>query len=76
MKVLEGVVKSLKTKDTAVVVVESKIPHKLYKKLMKRSRRYKASLGGKEVSLGQTVKIKETKPISKDKHFEIVEVKK
>ncbi|MEK9178377.1 MAG: 30S ribosomal protein S17 [Patescibacteria group bacterium] len=76
MKVFEGVVKSLKMKDTAVVEVESKVPHKLYKKLMKRSKRFKASLGGHEVLLGQKVLIKEIRPVSKDKYFEIMEVKK
>ena len=76
MKVFEGIVTSIKMKDTAVVEVTSKTPHKLYRKLMKRSKKFKASVEGHDLSVGQKVLIAETKPISKDKHFKIIEVRK
>ena len=59
MKVFEGIVTSIKMKDTVVVEVTSKTPHVLYKKLMKRSKKFKAALDGHEVFLGQKVLISE-----------------
>lgn len=76
MKVLEGIVTSTKMKDTVVVEVTFENPHKLYKKLMKRSKKFKASTDGKEVLLGQRVSIAETRPISKDKYFKVTQINK
>ena len=76
MKIFEGVVKSLGTQNTAVVEVSRKTPHKLYRKLMKISKKYKADTGGLSLSIGQVVRIGETRPISKGKHFKVVEEKK
>lgn len=59
-------------KETAVVEVTRIRPHPLYRKLLKRSKKYKVDTVGKEVALGQTVKIVETKPLSKEKHFKIL----
>ena len=75
-KVLEGVVVSLKMQKTAVVQVSSTAPHPIYKKLIKRDKKIKADTAGLSLSVGDRVKIGQTKPISKDKHFKIVEVLK
>jgi small subunit ribosomal protein S17 len=73
-KVLVGKVISVKMQDTAVVEVTRRVPHKLYKKLLKRSEHFKVDTKGQEVSLGKTVRFQETRPISKDKHFKVIEV--
>ena len=73
-KILNGVVVSVKMQKTAVVEVSRKKQHPLYKKLLTKSKRYKADMGKFSVSLGDLVKIGETKPISKGKNFEIISV--
>ena len=72
-KVLTGIVVSTKMQDTAVVEVSWKKPHPLYKKLLKRSKKHKVHTAGQEVAVGDKVKIVETKPISKGKHFILAE---
>lgn len=75
MKVLTGrVVMVGKIPKTATVEVKSFRPHPLYKKIVKKSKKILAHLEGIEVSLGDKVKIGETRPISKNKHFKIIEV--
>jgi small subunit ribosomal protein S17 len=74
MKTLEGKVVSLKMNKTAVVEVVRKTPHPLYKKLLKRSKRYKVDLGELVLVLGQKVKIAETRPMSNGKFFKVTEV--
>lgn len=71
-KVLTGKVITQKMNNTVIVEVTGLRPHPLYKKLLKRSKKYKVDAVGAEVSVGQTVKIVETRPISKDKHFKIL----
>lgn len=70
-KVLIGKVISIKMQDTVIVEVITRAPHKLYGKLLKRSKNYKVDLNGQTVARGDEVKIEETKPMSKDKHFKI-----
>lgn len=70
-KILQGKVISNKMKNTAVVEVSSRTPHPLYKKLLKRSKTYKVDTRDQKVEVGQTIKIIETRPISKYKHFAI-----
>ena len=72
-KVLRGKVVSIKMQDTVVVEVTRHVPHKLYKKLLKRSKKYKVDSKGKTVAVGDSVRIAEIKPMSKDKYFTIVE---
>lgn len=69
-----GVVISSKITKTAVVNVVFKRPHPIYKKLTKKDRKLKADTGERSVKVGQKVKIESSRPISKDKHFKIVEV--
>ncbi len=70
-KVLNGKVISTGMNDSAVVEVVRRIPHKLYRKLLKRSKNFIVDTKGHEVVVGNRVKIVETKPISKNKHFKI-----
>lgn len=72
-KVLEGKVVSTKMSNTIVVSVERKTPHPLYRKLLRRSKRFLVETEGKTVELGKVVKIVETKPLSKNKHFKLLE---
>ena len=71
-QIKEGTVISNKMKNTIVVKVDSTIKHPLYKKLIARSKKIKAhdEIG---VKVGQKVKIIESKPISGDVHFKVVE---
>ena len=70
-----GLVESTKMQKTIVVKVKSLVKHPLYKKLIKRSKKIKAhdEIG---VNVGDKVKIVETKPISKDVNFKVLEVVK
>lgn len=73
-RILTGIIISTKMQDTAVVEVTRRVPHPLYKKLMKRSKHYKVDVKGVEVVVGQRVKIVETQPLSKDKYFKVLEI--
>jgi len=75
-KIFEGVVVSLKMQKTAVVLVTRVIPHPIYKKLIKKDRKIKADTSSFELGVGDRVRIGETRPISKLKHFKILEVLK
>ncbi len=74
-KILEGVVVSLGTPKTAVVEVTRIVRHPFYKKLMRKSKRIKADTQALKIAMGDFVKIVETRPISREKHFKIMEVK-
>lgn len=72
-KVLTGKVVSTKMEKTAVVEVEKSFKHKLYHKILKRHKKFKAHLDGTiAVQDGDKVDIEETKPISKDKQFIVI----
>lgn len=73
-KQLRGIVVSLKMIKTAVVAVERKTAHPIYKKIMRTSKRYKAHVtDDMKLAVGDTVIIEETRPLSRDKHFKVVE---
>jgi small subunit ribosomal protein S17 len=71
-KTLSGVVVSDKMKDTCTVSVTRFVKHQKYKKYYKVSKKFKVHDAGNTKRVGDKVEIKETKPISKDKHFVIV----
>ena len=71
-KKLVGVVVSDKMQDTAVVEVQRYFKDSKYGKFIKEKKKYKAHNPGNTVKIGDKVEIRETKPISKDKRFEIV----
>ena len=71
-KTLRGIVVSDKMKDTCTVLITRFVKHDKYKKYYKVSKKYKAHDVGNTKKVGEKVLIKESKPISKDKHFIIV----
>ncbi len=73
-KLFVGKVVSVKMQDTAVVEVVRRVPHKVYKKLLKKSKNFKVDTKGHEVAIGNEVRFIETKPISKDKNFKVLEI--
>ncbi len=72
-KIFSGKIVSIKMKDTAVVLVERYTKHPKYGKFLKRQKKFKAHDAGNKHQLGEIVEIVETRPISKDKRFKIVE---
>ena len=73
-KVRVGKVVSDKMEKTIVVAVERKVPHALYNKPMVSTKRFKAHDENNECQVGDTVKIVETRPLSKDKCWRVVEI--
>ena len=73
-KVRVGKVVSDKMDKTVVVAVERKVPHALDKKPMVSTKRLKAHDENNECQIGDTVKIVETRPLSKDKCWRVVEI--
>ena len=73
-KVREGLVVSDKMDKTIVVLVERKIKHPLYKKVIRRSKKYKAHDETNRCKVGDRVRIMETRPLSKQKCWRLVEV--
>ena len=69
---LNGVVVSDKMKDTCVVLVERYVKHPKYQKYINLRKKFKAHDVGNVCKIGDKVTIRETRPISKDKHFEVV----
>ncbi len=74
-KILEGTIIATKMQKTVVVEVERVYRHPLYKKIVRRHKKYKAHNENMELKVGDMVKIKETKPLSKTKHFIVLEKK-
>lgn len=75
-KVLIGKVISNKMLKTVVIEVERLIRHPIYKKIIKRTKKIKADLNGHEAKIGESVRIEQTRPISREKHFKVVEILK
>ena len=71
-RVMQGVVMSDKGDKTVVVSVERRVRHPLYKKFIKRSKRFMAHDETNEVKVGDTVRIRECAPISKHKRWEVI----
>ncbi|KKW08650.1 MAG: 30S ribosomal protein S17 [Candidatus Kaiserbacteria bacterium GW2011_GWA2_49_19] len=71
-KFLEGVVVKSAMKDTVTVQVDRYVKHPKYKKYMKRSKKFLVHNPGNTAVIGEKVIIRETRPISKNKHFIIV----
>jgi small subunit ribosomal protein S17 len=72
-RVLTGMVVSDKTDKTVVVKVERKVKHPLYGKIIRRSKKYHAHDEANEYKAGETVRIEETKPISKLKTWKVLD---
>lgn len=69
-----GEVVSDKMDKTIVVAIKTKVRHPLYGKMVNRTRKFKAHDENNECSIGDTVKIMETRPLSKDKRWRLVEI--
>ncbi len=69
-----GTVVSDKMDKTIVVAIEDSVQHPLYKKIMKRTYKLKAHDEKNECGIGDTVKVMECRPLSKDKRWRLVEV--
>ena len=72
-KTLQGIVVSDKMDKTVVVSVTRFVKHPKYKKYLKSSKKYKAHDEGNVHKVGDKVTIIETRPISKDKHFAVIQ---
>ena len=73
-KVLVGTVVSNKMDKTIVVAVETNVKHPMYKKIVKRTYKLKAHEEENVCQVGDIVKVMETRPLSKDKRWRLVEV--
>ncbi|TCK93423.1 SSU ribosomal protein S17P [Natranaerovirga hydrolytica] len=73
-KVRVGKVVSDKMDKTAVVAVENYVKHPLYKKIVKRTYKLKAHDENNECRIGDRVKVMETRPLSKQKRWRLVEI--
>ena len=73
-KTRTGKVVSDKMDKTIVVAVEDHVKHPLYKKIVKRTYKLKAHDENNESKIGDTVKVMETRPLSKDKRWRLVEI--
>lgn len=71
-RVLNGVVVSDKADKTVVVLVERRVMHPIYKKFIKRSKKYMAHDETNSCKTGETVRIRECRPLSKRKCWEVL----
>ena len=73
-KVRVGKVVSDKIDKTVVVAIADRVAHPLYKKIVGRTYKLKAHDENNECGIGDTVKVMETRPLSKDKRWRVVEI--
>ncbi|QXT62155.1 30S ribosomal protein S17 [Tessaracoccus palaemonis] len=73
-KVLQGVVVSDKMDKTIVVMVEERVKHPLYGKVMTKSSRVKAHDENNDAGIGDRVRVMETRPLSAQKRWRLVEI--
>jgi small subunit ribosomal protein S17 len=73
VRILTGVVTSTKMAKTAVVSIERKFRHPRYRKVITKHKKFQAHNEKFDLKDGDYVRIQETKPLSKNKHFEVIE---
>ena len=73
-KTRTGVVVSDKMDKTIVVEIRTRVKHPLYGKIMNRTKRFKAHDENNECGIGDTVRVMEIRPLSKDKRWRLVEI--
>ncbi|RJQ25884.1 30S ribosomal protein S17 [Candidatus Parcubacteria bacterium] len=71
-KTFIGKVVSDKMQNTVAVEIERKFQHKIYKKMITRTKKMLADNNVDNIKIGDMVKIEETKPISKNKYFKVI----
>ena len=69
-----GMVVSDKMDKTIVVAIEDRVQHPLYKKIMKTTYKLKAHDENNEAGVGDRVRVMETRPLSRDKRWRLVEI--
>jgi small subunit ribosomal protein S17 len=73
-RVKQGKVSSNKMDKTIVVVTETRVPHRTYGKIIRKSVKFKAHDEKNEANIGDTVRIAECRPLSRDKRWRLVEI--
>ena len=73
-KVIIGKVVSNKMEKTVVVSVESRVKHPLYQRIIRRTKKFKAHDAENSCRVGDKVKLMETRPLSKEKRWRVVEI--
>lgn len=73
-KTRTGVVVSDKMDKTIVVEIRTRVKHPLYGKIMNRTKRFKAHDENNECGIGDTVRVMETRPLSKDKRWRLTQI--
>lgn len=73
-KMRVGVVVSDKMQKTVVVQIDRRVPHPMYGKMVTRTKKVKAHDEENSAKMGDTVRIMETRPLSKDKRWRVVEI--
>jgi len=73
-KTRTGVVVSDKMDKTVVIAIKTKVKHPLYGKIMNKTSKLKVHDENNECGVGDTVKVMETRPLSKDKRWRLVEI--
>ena len=73
-KIRVGKVISNKMDKTIVVAIEDHVKHPIYKKIVKKTYKLKAHDENNECSIGDTVRVMETRPLSKDKRWRLVQI--
>ncbi len=73
-KTRTGIVVSDKMDKTIVVAVKDNVRHPLYKKIVKRTYKLKAHDENNEAGIGDTVRVMETRPLSRDKRWRLTEI--
>ena len=73
-RIKQGRVKSDKMNKTIVVVTETRVPHPVYKKIVRKSVTFKAHDEANTAGIGDLVRIAECRPMSKDKRWRLVEI--
>ena len=73
-KLRQGLVVSDKMDKTVVVAIERRVPHPVYGKMVTKTKRLKAHDEENSAKVGDTVRIVETRPLSKDKRWRLLEI--
>ncbi|OGG08044.1 30S ribosomal protein S17 [Candidatus Gottesmanbacteria bacterium RIFCSPHIGHO2_02_FULL_40_24] len=74
MNKLTGKVVSTKMNKTIIVEVKRQVTHPVYRKILIRTKRYKVHNEDKKVNVGDSVRIRQVRPVSKEKHYLLVEI--
>ena len=73
-KTRTGVVVSDKMDKTVVVAIKERVKHPLYGKIVNRTKKFKVHDENNQCGVGDKVRVMETRPLSKDKHWRVIEI--